>query len=407
MKSTISLVLILLTFNIYCQQLVNTVPRNKSYNLIYEEYNSGRFINYLKFEFVYNSKGKKTTHSRSKWRQNKWKYTSKEEYIFDNNDNPIRMEGYYFEPNSEIWIKSSIHESTYDSNGNQLSHIRYHWSATENKRTAFDRASHKYDLNNNQIERRYWLWDKDENKWNLQYKNITEYDNGNKALVIMHTWNGNDWVLSYKKEIKYGATNEILEFTISDWDSNTNQWETPRNKTVNEYDINNNLTSFKRSERFGFSWKDKFKQERTYDNNNNLIQIIDQETAFTTTWNNKYKRNTEFDTDGYETKLFEYKWDGREWKPSYRLTYEHYSTLAIDNIKKNIFNIYPIPAENRLNIDSNIPFNGVNIYDSSGQKLKDLTLDNTSLDISNLSSGVYFLNILFDNTTVVRKIIKK
>jgi hypothetical protein len=81
------------------------------------------------------------------------------------------------------------------------------------------------------------------------------------------------------------------------------------------------------------------------------------------------------------------------------------STANIVNIKSEFVKIYPNPGNNQLNIESDYPnkINGL-IINTRGQEVLQFDLvGKTSLDISNLPSGVYFVNL---NNTVYQKFVK-
>ena len=70
--------------------------------------------------------------------------------------------------------------------------------------------------------------------------------------------------------------------------------------------------------------------------------------------------------------------------------------------------ISPIPATNKIKINTSLPFLNLEMYNSLGKKMDIPLIDNLKeLDISNLEKGVYILKIQFNNNkSVVRKIIK-
>ena len=76
------------------------------------------------------------------------------------------------------------------------------------------------------------------------------------------------------------------------------------------------------------------------------------------------------------------------------------STTSL-NEKENDIIIFPNPATNILNIDG--AYSSVNIYNSFGQlvitsKVKD------KIDTKSLSNGIYFIKLLIENKTIVKKI---
>jgi probable HAF family extracellular repeat protein len=72
--------------------------------------------------------------------------------------------------------------------------------------------------------------------------------------------------------------------------------------------------------------------------------------------------------------------------------------------------LYPNPTSGIINIQAKEKINSVSVYNSVGQKVpfNSLNKENTSIDISNLSSGIYFLEIYLNNKTIKKyKVIKK
>ncbi|MNX72772.1 hypothetical protein D3C86_1041400 [compost metagenome] len=75
------------------------------------------------------------------------------------------------------------------------------------------------------------------------------------------------------------------------------------------------------------------------------------------------------------------------------------------------FSVYPNPSNNLVNIanDSNILLNAITITDLNGRTVKSVKLDNVNeaqINISDLASGVYTMNISSDQGSAVKKIIK-
>lgn len=83
-----------------------------------------------------------------------------------------------------------------------------------------------------------------------------------------------------------------------------------------------------------------------------------------------------------------------------------FSTLNINNEKfdKNQIIIYPNTTKHFFNIVSNSAINLVELFDNTGKKILSINQTN-KIDVTNLASGIYFLNINFDNININRKII--
>lgn len=86
-------------------------------------------------------------------------------------------------------------------------------------------------------------------------------------------------------------------------------------------------------------------------------------------------------------------------------------TLGTSEALANKFSTYPNPANNVVNISNNynITLTNVDINDINGRTVKTLKVSNLSeiqMNVSDLTSGVYFMNIDTDSGKVVKKFIK-
>ena len=85
------------------------------------------------------------------------------------------------------------------------------------------------------------------------------------------------------------------------------------------------------------------------------------------------------------------------------------SPLGINNFQQfsNDISIYPNPANDNLSIQASEKLMSVKCFNYLGQNI-DLKLENNSANISSLSSGVYFLNIICEGgKSAVKKFIKE
>jgi hypothetical protein len=84
-----------------------------------------------------------------------------------------------------------------------------------------------------------------------------------------------------------------------------------------------------------------------------------------------------------------------------------YSEECILGIESNLsptFTIYPNPIQNTIYINTTGQTETVKIYSLQGQLIKEST--NTTLDVSSLSSGVYFIQVLIEGKIITKKIVK-
>jgi len=93
---------------------------------------------------------------------------------------------------------------------------------------------------------------------------------------------------------------------------------------------------------------------------------------------------------------------------SNRLAVTVYSALGTNNYAIKNLKIYPNPTKNNLNINAENDISLVEIYNSLGQKIisKTNSSDQLFVDLSNISSGVYFIKTYSGENIQFTKIIK-
>ena len=84
------------------------------------------------------------------------------------------------------------------------------------------------------------------------------------------------------------------------------------------------------------------------------------------------------------------------------------SVLGVENNIMSDISIYPNPAKNQLNIVGLVDNSNITIYDLSGKVMKEISANNrVSCNISDLSSGIYFVKIQNDQESQVVKFVKE
>ena len=83
--------------------------------------------------------------------------------------------------------------------------------------------------------------------------------------------------------------------------------------------------------------------------------------------------------------------------------------LSTDNFETTQFSVYPNPTNTgRVTItSSNSDAMNVQVFDILGKQVKNVTLTNNTLNVSNLNTGVYILKITQNNATTTKKLVIK
>jgi len=86
------------------------------------------------------------------------------------------------------------------------------------------------------------------------------------------------------------------------------------------------------------------------------------------------------------------------------------NALSNDTFLSSKFNVYPNPANNLVNVSGgNVTFDAVNVTDLNGRVVKNVKFDavsSTQINISELSSGMYIMNIFTNEGVATKKIVK-
>ena len=92
-----------------------------------------------------------------------------------------------------------------------------------------------------------------------------------------------------------------------------------------------------------------------------------------------------------------------------RIVFDNNATLNIEQFNTNEISIYPNPAKNVVNISANSEIKMVRVLDITGKLvLTENALSNNSINVSNLKTGVYILNVTLANgNQSTKKLIKQ
>jgi hypothetical protein len=70
--------------------------------------------------------------------------------------------------------------------------------------------------------------------------------------------------------------------------------------------------------------------------------------------------------------------------------------------------LYPNPTTNQITIvNDQITIKRINIIDSTGKKLKTISVKNNSINITSLPSGIYFIQLITEEGTIIKKFVKQ
>ena len=83
------------------------------------------------------------------------------------------------------------------------------------------------------------------------------------------------------------------------------------------------------------------------------------------------------------------------------LNFENHS-----GFNENILLLYPNPASNELRINTDKPVRSISVSDINGKAVK-INRSNNTIDVSNLSSGLYFIQVETEKGILREKFVKE
>lgn len=83
------------------------------------------------------------------------------------------------------------------------------------------------------------------------------------------------------------------------------------------------------------------------------------------------------------------------------------NTLGVDRVLAKDFGIYPNPVQDFIKVTTSHQLKSYILYNSVGVEVKAGKFDNSKIEVSNLSTGIYFCVITSDKGTIVKRIVKK
>jgi hypothetical protein len=359
---------------------------------------AGRFLFlFLASILSINLSGQRTqTMLSESWTSGSWVKAFQTNYTYDGSGNILSSVNQTWDVPSLSWKDFSRSNYTNNPDGTANVVINQTWSGTtwiDASRTTYTYTASKkiqtsitenwmgaiwmnllkqintYDGSGYLIKNESQTWDMISSSWknNLQ-TNYTNNPNGTVNLEISQTWSGSAWENTDRTTYTYNGSLKVLTAVTDKWSSG--------------------------------SWKSFSMETNTYDGSGYILTELSQlwDTG-PATWKNDSRSNYTNNPNGTASQVIMQTWDGiSAWNNTQRLTFTYSSPTGInETVREAGFTIYPNPASNMITIKTGntFPGNSYSITDQAGKLILKgkLTDGITSVDISKLNNGMYFLNI--------------
>ena len=423
-----------------------------------------------KIMFIYDSKGNsfqnigmglnKTT--------NQWENGYKNEYNFDEDGNLIEQIDFSWDNSKNIWIGFSREEYKYDSKGNNVQTC-YYYGLVNNEWRGTLRIINFYDSDRRILKANIHEWNEQINTWSDEfYIEEYKYDSiGNLIEEVRHIFlnedgygkvnlkfeytyddygyrlqkvtykrdaDNNQWKKNLKNEYIYDSNYNIIKDIYYQWNESDDQWEKDR---IDNFIFDDNDNLLEQSGIFYSQLENRWlpiieKVLNSYDTKGNLTRTISfRRKGLTEELIPIYKDEFEFDDNLYNTDFIlpyifldflkgnfinqivgftSYSWEESIslWLPSEKgkLFYSERNMTFLNERPEMLFNIYPNPATEYINIENNQYFSNANIslISITGEIITKRKMNGkVTIPVSDIPAGLYFLKIDSNNGNIQTK----
>ena len=291
----------------------------------------------------------------------------------------------------------------------------------------YEMISYEYDFNGNVLE--MLVSDFDGEEWWDMGKATFEYEDDLVSEVIVQYWEDGEWVNEEKAVYNYNGDN----WTILYWTWNGTTWSS------NElYTYNKSAESIELLIQYmqGGAWQNDEQQFFTLDFDEHVTSILVQDWE-NNAWVNDSRTTYDFANGVFDSKIEE-SWDGSNWEITTKYGYIYDNGNAIngfcmvpdgddfvpgdgdiemaygysadsksfygyevnvtyidptgigENGTKVSFQVYPVPAENEIQIQAE-GFQKAEIFTLTGQMM--MESEQSNVNVSGLAAGVYLLKV--------------
>jgi hypothetical protein len=340
-----------------------------------------------------------------------WLSNTKNIYQYTNNL-LVKNYSFFFNEETNVWDSSAIVECTYNESNLEQQLIVYNYYNNTFSLSSITNST--YDDNNNLVLTEVLHYESDTIL--NGYKNSYTYNNNLMVETITELYNyvTSSWVPSNKQEITHNSDGLVVELLTYMY--NNNQWNLHRKDSC-FYDINNNLNSQQSFINYNEGWYCQNKSNAIFDYNYSAEDMLIPKKSsllsiymYPTSYNNMlthYINSNNYTPD-----------DSNTW--AHDTSFYYYSSKSIIvSLPNNIIDngnellVYPNPTNDKtiINLSGVTDKLEISIFDIQGKCIEKQIKQplngylETSIDVSNLKKGTYFINLKSNQYKQTKKLI--
>jgi hypothetical protein len=347
------------------------------------------------------------------WTGTNWQNLSRESYTYDGSDHITNILIQDWDEGSINWINSSrtVYTNNPDGTPNQM--VIQSWDELSSDWVNEERLTFTYNTSKKVLTTTAETWAATD--WQNFFKQTNTYD-GSGFLTNTLSQNWNEVSSEWDNNLQYNYTNNpdgtANQVILQVWDDLASEWNDSQRSSYT-YNTSKEVLTTVTEMWTGASWINFSRHTNTYDTYGYLTHELSETWDFlSSSWKNSSQSTYTNNGDGTPNVRITQSWDlTNVWINSVRETYTYIPSTAILQVTdKNSLTIYPNPAHDIITIKANEGTAGstYSITDQNGKLILTGILSNesTTVDISRLSNGLYFLH-LGEGKKHVFKILKK
>jgi hypothetical protein len=232
-------------------------------------------------------------------------------YLYDNNDNHITQNNYYWDTNNSTLVLYSNVNYTYTSNN----YVASKTSSYDNNGviTPYEKKEYIYNNSNpSQVDIMIkYNYDTSNNTWVYNEKEIYQYASGLVSLVLTQVWDttSNAWNNGIKGTITYDSNQNITEILIEEW--SLGNWA--NNMVISRsFDNNNRISSELTKSWDGSNWVNNKQKTYTYttSGSNSQVNYLNESwDSLNNAWTNQLKEQVDLNANNDIIFREYYQWD--------------------------------------------------------------------------------------------------
>jgi hypothetical protein len=373
MKSAL-LVILCLTFSCGYAQKIHTV--------LYQYGSPGAWANYGLWTYNYNGSGSLSTITVQGWgpSANAWVNGYLITYTNNNNGTINYYVNQTWDSATSIWQNNNKVSYTYNALDQPLTALNQNWVSGTWQNYGLESST--YDGSDSLVNLQTQTWNAASNTW-VNYEQITTTRNANETVnnSVVEIWDGSGWGSVGEETFTYNSSKD----PITEIYQNLAGGAQNSNQALNSFDGNSHLTS-------------------------SVQQVWN---AASNSWVNSSMINYTNNSDESVHDYIVESWNtsGNFWQSSEMVTFDYLITTGISTQSILTTQIFPNPTNDIINlyIDDKDRSYELSLSDISGKELlhKYDNAGNQALNMTNLSSGIYFLKVIQGDKSSCQKIIKQ